>query len=161
MVQYSSGLCGGLVSNPSSAQWVKRMRYCSSNIDSIPAPGTSINCGCGHPKTKSVATNKVQLCLTCKALYHLVLLCLLDFISLTHPTPLNAIANQAHSFVSHFSITSAMLIPLLSWGIWKDWPGVPVVAQWLTNVTRNHEVAGLIPALALWVKDQALPWAVV
>ena len=26
--------------------------------------------------------------------------------------------------------------------------GVPVVAQWLTNPTRNHELAGLIPALA-------------
>ena len=26
--------------------------------------------------------------------------------------------------------------------------GVPVVAQWLTNPTRNREVAGSIPALA-------------
>ena len=24
-------------------------------------------------------------------------------------------------------------------------PGVPVVAQWLTNLIRNHEVAGSIP----------------
>ena len=35
--------------------------------------------------------------------------------------------------------------------------GVPVVAQWLTNPTRNHEVSGLIPSLTQWVKNLALP----
>ena len=35
--------------------------------------------------------------------------------------------------------------------------GVPVVAQWFTNPTRNHEVAGSVPALALWVNNPALP----
>ena len=34
--------------------------------------------------------------------------------------------------------------------------GVPFVAQWLTNSTRIHEVVGLIPGLAQWVKDLVL-----
>ena len=34
--------------------------------------------------------------------------------------------------------------------------GVPVVAQWLTNPTRNHEVLSLISDPAQWVKDLAL-----
>ena len=40
---------------------------------------------------------------------------------------------------------------------YKISPGVPVVAQWLTNPTRNHDVVGLVAALAQWVKDPALP----
>ena len=35
--------------------------------------------------------------------------------------------------------------------------GVPVVAQWWTNPTRNHEAEGSIPGLAQWVKVLALP----
>ena len=41
-------------------------------------------------------------------------------------------------------------------GIKKGCGSSPVV-QWLGNTPRNHEVVGLIPALAQWVNDPALP----
>ena len=39
----------------------------------------------------------------------------------------------------------------------KSSEGIPIVTEWLMNPTRNHEVAGLFPGLAQWVKDPELP----
>ena len=39
----------------------------------------------------------------------------------------------------------------------NNFEGVPVMAKWLTNPTRNREVPSSIPGLAQWAKDLALP----
>ena len=51
-------------------------------------------------------------------------------------------------------LAATALIRPLAWeppyavGVALKRKGVPVMAQWLTNPTRNYEVAGSVPALA-------------
>ena len=64
--------------------------------------------------------------------------------------------------INHFSFSGVPLIYLLTAAenlnltMKEESFGVPVVAQWLTNLTRNEKFAGSIPGLAQWVKDPAL-----
>ena len=40
----------------------------------------------------------------------------------------------------------------------KECPGVPRDGTAEMNPTKNHQVAGLIPGLAQWIKDPVLLW---
>ena len=58
-------------------------------------------------------------------------------------------ASQPGQFEVDFPISNTLQVHLHF--------GVSVMAQWLTNPTRNHEVSGSIPGLAQQVKDLVLP----
>ena len=51
------------------------------------------------------------------------------------------------------NITGSLVAILLRNSSQQHTLGVPIVAQWLTNPIRNHEIAGSIPAFALRVND--------
>ena len=107
--------------------------------------------------------NRIYICRTrslCSVLKFFLLIMLVDFPMLEELTTETLIQGKPH-----FSQLRGKGEILQSWTyeryIKNERRGVPVMAQWLRNLTRNHEVAGSIPGLAQWVKDLTLPWAVV
>ena len=59
--------------------------------------------------------------------------------------------------IQKYTVLCTMMSNQKSAPLSKPSSGVPVVAQWLTNLTRNHEVVVSIPGLVQWVKDPVLP----
>ena len=67
---------------------------------------------------------------------------------------MSVLQNDSHIKVSSSPhINSTCVCVVITLKIYR----APVVAQWLTNPNRNHEVESWIPGLAQWVKDPVLP----
>ena len=65
--------------------------------------------------------------------------------------------NEMDGGLSHIeSERSELCQPHAVFYVFKMIWGVPAMAQWLMNSIGNHEVEGLIPGLAQWLKDLAL-----
>ena len=74
-----------------------------------------------------------------------------------HHSSLSKVTHSHQAWLFPFHISRVGLINLNI----EFSAGVPVMAQWLMNLSRNYEVAGSIPGLAQWVDNPALLWAVV
>ena len=118
-------------------------------LSSCPLP--SLLSSCASFEVQPCATSSVKLSLVAHPL-----LCAVSLLSTSSTTSLGCLVRQLPLSNCYLLSDSQGQGPLAHW-IEGAGQGVPIVAQWLMNLTRNHEVAGSVLGLAQWVKDPALP----